>query len=146
MRFVILDHLPPASAHPAKSARTDQQHFDLMFEFEGAESLPTFALLQLPNEVGSTVSAERIADHRKDYLVYEGLVSKNRGEVKRFAFGNWEGALDGEITLQFDAHSANFAHGNWTIGFGAADYSASADFDSTGFFGAGVSLSLKRLL
>jgi hypothetical protein len=68
-----------------------------MLEAEGV--LWTWALAQLPIDwrkladdqtlVGesNSVLAERLADHRLDYLTYEGQVSGDRGEVRRLDEG-----------------------------------------------------------
>ena len=146
MRFVILDHLPPTTQQDGGTARTELQHFDLMFEVAGTPDLTTFAVPQLPRAVGDQVAGKRISDHREKYLTYEGPVSGNRGEVRRVAFGNWEGSLESEIVLQFAPNSPKFSSRTWTIAIETETYSASADLDSTCFLGVGRSLSLKRLL
>ena len=79
-RFVILWHKMPAEAPRAS-------HFDLMLEGDGA--LRTWALPRLP-EPGETIVAERLADHRLDYLDYEGPVSADRGTVSRMDRGSFE--------------------------------------------------------
>jgi hypothetical protein len=77
-RFVILEH-----DHP-------QLHWDLMLEF--GEALRTWRLAE-PPEPGRTVAAEAIGDHRRLYLDYEGPVSGNRGQVRRWDSGTYEGEL-----------------------------------------------------
>jgi hypothetical protein len=89
-RFVLLLHLCPGD-------RPRPTHFDLMLEADGV--LWTWALTLLPLDwrkladdqllVGESnrVSAERLADHRLDYLMYEGPVSGDRGEVRRLEAG-----------------------------------------------------------
>ncbi|HBE68769.1 MAG TPA: hypothetical protein DDW52_11540 [Planctomycetaceae bacterium] len=46
--------------------------------------------LQRGKPTNPSVSAERLIDHRRHYLTYEGPVSGNRGEVKRVASGTYE--------------------------------------------------------
>lgn len=59
-------------------------HWDLMIE-DGA-ALATWALERAPDE-GRSVGAERLADHRRSYLDYEGPVSGDRGHVTRWDAG-----------------------------------------------------------
>src|SRR5262245_17631602 len=80
-RFVVLRHeTPPGYRRPA--------HFDLMLEEGGV--LRTWALESLPPVGGEPIPAERLPDHRLDYLDYEGPVSGDRGSVSRVDFGTYE--------------------------------------------------------
>ena len=79
-RFVILRHETPADSPRAS-------HFDLMLESDGA--LRTWALPRLPRS-GETIAVERLADHRIEYLEYEGPVSDNRGSVARYDCGSYQ--------------------------------------------------------
>jgi hypothetical protein len=79
-RFVILEHAPG----PASRAGL---HWDLMLEAE--EVLWTWALSQAPAQNLSQV-CERLADHRLDYLDYEGAISGDRGTVTRWDRGEYE--------------------------------------------------------
>lgn len=86
-RFVILRHeCPPGYARPS--------HWDFMLEVGPA--LKTWALLQTPDETPSdqpsgseSCRAEALADHRLEYLTYEGPVSGGRGEVARWDLGTY---------------------------------------------------------
>ena len=113
MKFVILDHLPPDPL-PVSDARSKQRHFDLMFEVPNNKKLTSFALLALPEE-GQAVDCVRLADHRIDYLSYEGPVSNNRGVVEQFAIGHWSGELESDVTLTFGEDSKTFAAQVWKI-------------------------------
>ncbi len=85
-RFVLLRHTMPAG-----SDRAD--HWDLMLEAGGV--LRTWELLTLPaawsaalgREMGDgeagTARARVLADHRLEYLDYEGPLSDGRGDVRR---------------------------------------------------------------
>lgn len=86
-RFVILSHDWPFP------------HFDLMLE--SGDSLRTWRLRELPDRTKSMV-LEQLADHRLDYLDYEGPVSGNRGTVTRWDWGafKWENDLEREFTVQ----------------------------------------------
>jgi hypothetical protein len=97
-RYVLLHHDWPTV------------HYDLMIEVDG--ELYTWRLPS-PLSPGEQL-IERIANHRLEYLNYEGPVSNNRGQVKRFAKGNYvvvqfnqdeyqlnlTGDLQGHINLQ----------------------------------------------
>lgn len=86
-------------------------HWD--FLLETGEHLTTWRLLSLPNSQGAaqTISAERLPDHRKMYLDYEGPVSGNRGQVQRVDRGAyilieqtetyWQLRIEGEMLQGF---------------------------------------------
>lgn len=74
-RYVILHHQLAGS-----------EHWDLMLE--RGDALLTWQLAAEPNSSGSLpIGAQRIGDHRKAYLDYEGPVSGNRGTVRRVDAG-----------------------------------------------------------
>jgi len=99
-RFVLLYHeCPRGYDRPS--------HWDLMLE--AGDSLRTWALLQLPRgweaarshsvsifpacaavSPESSVDAEPLGDHRRDYLEYEGPISGERGQVTRVDAGSFE--------------------------------------------------------
>jgi hypothetical protein len=70
-----------------------QDHWDLMFEFEGV--LETWALDSEPS-VGQTVSAIKLVEHRLAFLEFEGALSGGRGLVRRI----WRGTYRGELNLR----------------------------------------------
>ncbi len=77
MRFVIHMH-----------SGNGPTHWDLMLQ--DAEALATWQLAQAPAlQPGQAMPAKRLADHRTAYLTYEGPVSGDRGEVKRFDEGEY---------------------------------------------------------
>jgi len=78
MRFALLEHTTP-----------DGVHWDLLVERPGQEKLTTWRLLANPLEADD-VPAERIADHRRLYLDYEGPISGGRGSVRRLDTGECE--------------------------------------------------------
>jgi hypothetical protein len=86
-RFVVLIH-----DHPVL-------HWDFMLEKEAG--LRTWRLARSPGEPGPIV-AEPLADHRLDYLDYEGPVSGNRGTVRRFDRGTYvlEGESDHSLVVE----------------------------------------------
>lgn len=119
MRFVILDHKPHVteSATESSSARTNERHFDLMFEVEVGGKLKTIAAATLPENAADEVGAESLPDHRSEYLTYEGKLTENRGTVSRFAWGTWTGQLAVSAQLIFDKASANFPGELWELRF-----------------------------
>jgi hypothetical protein len=74
VRYVVLHH----TGH-------GEPHFDLMIEAEAGGALMTWRLPTWP--VDRPMPVERLADHRRAYLDYEGPVSRGRGEVRRVAAG-----------------------------------------------------------
>ena len=78
-RFVILEH-----DHP-------YLHWDFMVEEE--DSLLTWRVHSLPSILvdlsDEFLLAEKLPDHRKHYLDYEGPVSENRGSVSQWDSGDY---------------------------------------------------------
>lgn len=75
MRMVLLLHELPEGT----------RHFDWLVEQPGAVGLLSF---RVADRIGASgFDAERIADHRREYLSYEGEVSGGRGRVQRVAEG-----------------------------------------------------------
>jgi hypothetical protein len=85
-------------------SRKEGDHFDLMIE-EGA-ALATFSLSCRPDELaaGAAITATHLADHRREYLQYEGEISGGRGSVEivdrgtctgEFAADCWTFTLEG---------------------------------------------------
>ena len=79
-RFVVLRH-----EFPAGHARAT--HWDLMFQW--GSSLRTWALDAEPLSQAQ-ITARALADHRIEYLDYEGPVSDDRGMVARWDQGEYE--------------------------------------------------------
>ncbi|MEZ6042695.1 MAG: DNA polymerase ligase N-terminal domain-containing protein [Planctomycetaceae bacterium] len=73
-RFVILIH-----DHPTL-------HWDFLLENSNTDLAATWRLLQEP-KCNVWISAQRIHDHRRMYLNYEGPVTMGRGTVKKLASG-----------------------------------------------------------
>jgi hypothetical protein len=74
MRYVVLHHT--GIEHP---------HFDLMLELSPGSELSTWRLPHWPPLPGDKFTA--LSKHRREYLEYEGPVSRNRGQVKRIVCG-----------------------------------------------------------
>ncbi len=75
LRYVVLHH-----------TGWIEDHFDLMLERDCTGLLQTWRLEDFPIPKQIT----RLADHRREYLDYEGPVSNKRGHVKRVAAGMYE--------------------------------------------------------
>lgn len=83
-RFVVLRHeLPPGNVRTS--------HYDVMFDT--GEVLRTWAVNDLPDSP-TEQPAEQLADHRREYLTYEGPISGNRGDVRRWDEGAYETVRD----------------------------------------------------
>jgi hypothetical protein len=86
-RFVLLYHDCP-------TGHVKPSHWDFMLEFDG--KLRTWELRRLPaewggeGEDGNILPAMRLADHRIEYLNYEGPLTGNRGSVSRVATGEFQ--------------------------------------------------------
>jgi len=79
VRTVLLRHtLPDGSSH-----------LDWMIEIDPGARLVTFRLAAAMGD--GPFEAERIGDHRRDYLDYQGPVPGGRGEVER--------VVGGEVTI-----------------------------------------------
>ncbi|MDY6913152.1 MAG: DNA polymerase ligase N-terminal domain-containing protein [Planctomycetota bacterium] len=65
-------------------------HYDFMLAC--GKALATWHLSRSPAEIGVSepIAARKLADHRLEYLAYEGPVSRGRGEVKIFDKGTYE--------------------------------------------------------
>lgn len=74
--FALLEHNSP-----------DGVHWDLLIEKSPGERLPTWRLAHNPIGAPGPVAAERIGEHRRLYLEYEGPISGGRGEVRRLDRG-----------------------------------------------------------
>ena len=74
-RFVVLEHA------------WNGVHWDLMLEAGGR--LQTWAV-DSPIKPGVELEARALADHRLEYLAYEGPISGDRGSVRRVDEGRFE--------------------------------------------------------
>jgi DNA polymerase Ligase (LigD) len=73
-RFVILEH------------HWKGIHWDFMVEVAPGSPLRTWAIDAQP-VAGSELPARELADHRREYLNYEGMISGGRGHVRRWDEG-----------------------------------------------------------
>ena len=85
MQFALLEH----DQTPAGAALAERDvHWDLLLEIADQERLPTWRLAANPVDADQPIAAERIQDHRRVYLDYEGEVSGGRGVVRRLDRGD----------------------------------------------------------
>ena len=85
--FVLLEHDTRDEAARGRRPGAGQVHWDLLIEVPGQERLATWRLAENPIEVPAEIAAERIADHRRVYLEYEGGLGGGRGSVRRLDRG-----------------------------------------------------------
>lgn len=92
-RWVLLRH--DVASGPAREA---SWHYDWMIEEEGNERLVCFRVMVRVGELGpgARFEGERLGDHRREYLEYEGEISGGRGRVTRVAAGVCEGWRGGD--------------------------------------------------
>jgi len=77
--FVILQHEMPSDHERAS-------HWDFMLQVD--DHLRTWALDEQPAD-GTTLNATQLADHRLEYLEYEGPISADRGRVTQWDRGSY---------------------------------------------------------
>lgn len=83
-RFVVLRH-----DAGERLVRTDQCHFDWMFETEGA--LRTWSTEPVSfDEEPISVDAQSLVDHRMMYLDFEGDIGGGRGTVTKVIGGEYQ--------------------------------------------------------
>ncbi len=100
LRFTVLEHAPAASGAAAAGAGAPAVHWDLLIEIQGQERLATWRLRENPLGAAGPVAAERIGDHRRVYLDFEGEMSGGRGLVRRVDWGRAQTeALAGETCV-----------------------------------------------
>jgi hypothetical protein len=90
-RFVILWHAVPEPITDA-SGKIRVSHFDFMLE--DGDRLVTFELPRIPIP-SERIALARLADHRKDYLEFEGRLTadahgNDRGYVSRWTSGHYQ--------------------------------------------------------
>jgi DNA polymerase ligase (LigD)-like protein len=91
-RYVILEHTG------SKSYKTGR-HWDLMLEADNR--LRTWELEAVPSS-SAVARGHLLSDHRLEYLDYEGPVSNNRGNVRRWDAGEYDVLTEevGELSFQ----------------------------------------------
>lgn len=97
-RWVLLRHdVPSGDAREGSGGQGASWHYDWMIEEEGNERLVCFRVMVRVDELdrGARFEGERLADHRREYLEFEGEISGGRGRVKRVAAGKCDGWSDG---------------------------------------------------
>jgi hypothetical protein len=93
--FVAESVLFPKTRPPAQALRfvvlyhdgIDAPHFDLMLETSSGSALATWRSPAWP--ITESLALEQLANHRREYLDYEGEISGGRGSVRRIAAGTY---------------------------------------------------------
>ncbi len=100
-------------------------HYDWMLETRPGGPLTTFRVQHRPDALETRwFEAHRIADHRREYLTYEGAVAGNRGEVQQVSQGSvleWHESAAGVTCsiessgriLQWTGRSTGLQDGSW---------------------------------
>jgi hypothetical protein len=91
LRYVVLYH-----------TGLERPHFDLMVEMSPGLGLATWRVEHWPPGEGD--GFEPLAEHRAEYLTYEGPISGNRGKVQQIAAGRCVVIQQDEcwIEIEFD--------------------------------------------
>ncbi len=98
MIFALLEHVTgdahTAAPEPALAAGplpvtggVLRAHWDFLVEGLVYERLPTWRLAANPLRATGPIGAERLPDHRRLYLDYEGEIAGGRGRVRRLDRG-----------------------------------------------------------
>ena len=86
LRYVVLRHEGVADPH-----------YDFMLELSPGAALTTWRCDTWPFR--ATIPLTPLADHRREYLTYEGPVSGGRGTVTRVAGGEYDLIHKGRVML-----------------------------------------------
>jgi hypothetical protein len=86
LAYVVLHHT--GVEHP---------HYDLMVDPGDGGMLWTWRVSNWPPEVQGRVMSIRVADHRRQYLEYEGAIQGDRGEVTKVSWNPDEGILTWQL-------------------------------------------------
>jgi hypothetical protein len=110
--FVLLEHdtRADAAAEPPPGA----VHWDLMLELECGAPLATWRLARNPLSTSGPIAAERIGDHRRAYLDYEGELSGGRGRVRRIDRGELVVRGAGPVEIHVELAGAAL-HGRFAL-------------------------------
>jgi len=90
------------------------RHFD--FLLEAGQSLASWQFEDNPAELppGCSMTGTQLADHRLEYLTYEGPISAGRGEVRRLEQGRYRCSESNEHLWQLEITSQTM-QGSFTL-------------------------------
>ena len=86
LRFVVLHH-----------TNIPEPHFDLMIETSPGSNLATWRSPCWP--IDEPTELEKLRDHRRDYLEFEGQITGDRGTVTRISRGHCVAAGEASYLL-----------------------------------------------
>lgn len=95
-KFVIHEH-----------TQSGQTHWDLMLE--RGNVLQTWRLDKAPYENPDIILAEKICDHDKKFLSYDGPVNNGLGNVKMIDVGIFQIIQESESRIQFNLSGKNLS-------------------------------------
>jgi hypothetical protein len=103
-------------------------HVDFMVETAPGSLLSTWRLEAWP--IVGERPAEKLPDHRRDYLTYEGPLSGNRGHVRQIESGECDLSIEGGQSLASPpvwrlALRGSAAVGRMTLAFNESQWTAS---------------------
>lgn len=78
----------------------DGVHWDLLLEVAEQERLRTWRLAVNPLRGAAEIAVQQLADHRREYLEFEGDISGERGHVRRLDRGAAEWLRTGDCELR----------------------------------------------
>jgi len=97
-RRIVLLHHAVSRSNPNQAGRSD--HFDLLVEPDDSSQLWTWNCPRNPFESSNQnhpIPAQRLPDHRRIYLEYEGPIAQDRGHVRQVASGYYHGQLESNV-------------------------------------------------
>ncbi|TWU42992.1 ATP-dependent DNA ligase [Novipirellula aureliae] len=102
-RFVVLEHTPGDQL-----GRSGDVHFDWMFESDGVlRTWATEPIVRFDQSI--CIVAEKLPDHRIEYLDFEGDIGRGRGAVSRRCEGSYR-LLDHDNLDHNDLDHDNLDH------------------------------------
>lgn len=93
--FSLLEHAAPGGIH-----------WDFLLGIHGAEGLPTWRCDENPLHAPGEFGVQRLPDHRRVYLAFEGDIGGGRGSVRRIAAGVARTINIDSSTISIELHGA----------------------------------------
>lgn len=93
-------------------------HYDFMFEVPNQERLRSFQIPEEPDQARCQVGigCRELPPHRREYLTYQGEVSRGRGVVEIWDSGWLQPLKEGARMLEYRMHSEHDReHATWVL-------------------------------